>query len=520
MNIPAFALVVIAAAIWVFVQGEFYVMGNISWLTMSAQRIMEGKDILGHAYDNNPPLSILIYMPAVLLSDVLHLPIYRAIFLFTSLMIVLACFVTWIILKRIETLSHSEKIITITAFFLSVTIATGIFLSEREHYIAIWLLPFVLCQYCIIEKIKLPALLQIIAMTLGAITILIKPNFGIVPVAMIAMRMIQNRVFFSILKDRDFLILSAATLGYLWIVIAFFPGYAFVIFPDALALYFGSPAPFEQIYDNAILPLSFFAGAALVEALFSSKRLKSQRSFMFILYLCAGFALTGYITQGKGFEYHLIPTYVFLIPAAGLTAFHVCRLIQPSAHKLHSTLPFLFILILALSFIHWNHIPSPTHDKIEDAPLSLYLEENCTAPCSFYAFHHTVEMVNPTALYMTYDHASRFSTAWFLPNVIKMDFTGNKEQAHIMKQRFTSYIVEDIEYYKPSILLIAKDLPIEHYGPFDFMKYFGSDKNFRTLIEENYKKEPDTLTIDFSHYYTLAPYSLKQAEYDIYKKVK
>ena len=518
-RIFAVTFIAIAAVIWVFVQGEFYVQGNISWLTISAQRLLEGKDLLDHAYDNNPPLSILIYIPAVFLSDIFDLPIYRAIFVFTSLMITAACFVTWQILKRIDNLTSGERLLVITAFFLSVTIAASIYSSEREHYIAIWLLPFVLCQYCVTEKIKLPPFLQLIALSLGAISVLIKPNFGIVPVAMILMRMVQNKVFFSVLKDRDFLVLCAATLGYISSIIVFFKSYAFVIFPDAVALYFGSPAPFERLYENAVWPLSLFGCALFVEALFFSKRSRAQKSFILTLYLCAGFALTGYITQAKGFGYHLLPAYVFLITASSLSVFHLCALIKPGAYKMQTAISFFFILLPILVFIPWSNLTLPTHSAIKNAPLSRYLAENCPAPCSYYIFHHTVEMVNPTALYMDYDHATRFSGFWFLPKIIEEEFTGDTQKALKMKRRFTSYVVEDLEFHKPSILLIAKDLPVEHYGKFDFIEYFADDQSFHSLIEDHYKKEPDTITIDFSFYYSLKPYSLKQGEYDVYKRV-
>ncbi|MBI3442113.1 MAG: hypothetical protein HY052_09995, partial [Proteobacteria bacterium] len=60
---------------WLFFHIQSAVHGDVAFLSMAAQRVLAGQRMVDAYFDNNPPMSYLIYIPAALLSK-LGIPLW------------------------------------------------------------------------------------------------------------------------------------------------------------------------------------------------------------------------------------------------------------------------------------------------------------------------------------------------------------------------------------------------------------------------------------------------------------
>ena len=162
--------------------------------------------------------------------------------------------------------------------------------------------------------------------------------------------------------------------------------------------------------------------------------------------------------------------------------------------------------------------------------LAQFLDKNCVQPCSFFVFHSDIEIINPTALYKNYTHASRFPSYWFIPTLMRKIKQSEKEnQPEIFKEQLTKEIekfglfaAQDLKKYKPSILLIGTNIDVFGDGSFlDYVSFFSVNEEFKRTFLEDYKK---TGTFDFDRADYFRGTSMAQTfilKYDVYvRKIK
>lgn len=499
------------------VQGQYLVNGNISWLLIAAERLLDGLKLSEHIYETNPPLSIVAYTPHILFSKALGLPITVGAFYLTLIFVCLSTLTTHFIIKAFPFLSSTEKNVFILGYFLSVTLGTTVFFSEREHFVILSLVPFVLCQYAMARHIEIRKIIVIPVMIIGALCILVKPHYGLLPTVFILGRMIRQRKFSAFLKI-DFITLSIMTLAYIGIIFTFFSDYVEIIFPDVLTLYATNTAPVTAIL--LVRTYMFACAAICVLELFMEDLDKQKKSFLLFLYCCALLCLIPYFVQMKGFFNHIIPIYTFFLCALTLSIsfrmpyfFKRMKIVQ------------IIIPIICIAFIIHVQTPLntrfPKQTEIPNLPVARFLEKECTKPCTFFAFHGDIEIINPTAAYMGYTHASRFPSLWFIPKILTgLKSIDPQERAlyQKLKNSYTQRVADDLEYYQPSVIMIATDLSIGKLRTFDFMKFFGKNQKLGYIIKTKYEKG-EQFTFDRAEYFTGTTLEKTHIlKYDIYHR--
>lgn len=126
-----------------------------------------------------------------------------------------------------------------------------------------------------------------------------------------------------------------------------------------------------------------------------------------------------------------------------------------------------------------------------------------------------------TAAIMGYEFASRFGTFWSTLALIADLQSDNPEvsrAAQETKRRYAGYILEDLKYYDPSLIIIVKDAIVPtSETPMNFVEFFGDYKPLLNYIETNYNKEKDVFEFDRSAYFkgTTMNYAYMQ-RYDVY----
>lgn len=498
-------------------QGHYLVNGNISWLLIAAERLLNGQDLVQHIYETNPPLSILVYVPHIIFSKALGLPITVGAFYLTFLLVTLSTFTTYMIIKSFSFFTTSDKRIFVLGYLLSVTLAMTVFFSEREHLVILALVPFILCQYAMTRHIEIPKTILIPVMIIGAIGILIKPHYGLLPTVFLIDRMIRQKRF-NIFFDIDFMTLSIMTLAYIGMIFTFFHSYTEIIFPDVLTLYATTTQPIIVI--RSIQTYMYAALILCILEVFQNDLSQQKKNFLLFLYSCALLCLIPYFVQMKGFFNHVLPVYTFLICAMSLSiGFRIPRLFK------HLEIAHIIVPLVCLSFIVQVQTPLnkrfPKQTDIPNLPVARFLEKECQKPCTFFAFHGNIETINPTAAYMGYTHGTRFPSFWFIPKILTgVNSENTEERAYYqnLKNKYTQFVADDLLYYKPSIMIIAKELQIGAPTPFNFMDFFKENDDLRTIFEQDYEKDGE-FEFDNAEYFTGTTLEYTNIlTYDIYRR--
>lgn len=444
-------------------------------------------------YDTNPPLSILLYVPYIWISNITSIEAYNVLFWLTLAPIIFATIAVKKILACFIEKQHSH--ILSISFLCSVTIVPSLYFVERDHFIAMFIFPLICVQYCITQKIKVPAIWKYSILILAAITLLLKPHQGLIPLFMLLHRMyVQKKLW--IIQDIDFIILAATSILYVLVVFIFYNDFVTEMLPYIVDFYL----PYINFVDvfkklEVFFPLWMIATALALITYPNEKFLK-------ILCVTSGICLFVFTLLAKGFFYQLLPFItIFWILGTYLTTITL---------KTNNIL--IVILIFGLSYLFAPLRPHfPTHEEYKNNVITKYIKQNCAEPCSFLFLHTNMDIVNQISFYNkdTHVNASRFPAFWFQPALegfVSVDKDINLADA---KAHFSSLIAQDIKKMNPSLLVIPNS---KHEDP-NFITFYSTSPEFRKAIAP-YKKI-DTLTVDRTIFGYDEPYELT---WDIYKK--
>lgn len=446
------------------------VNSDVAWLSICAERLMNGGTLTDSCYDTNPPLSVLVYAPFIWLSQITSITIHHIIFWLTLAPIGFATLATYKLSKN--------KNLTV-AFLATITIIPSLYYAERDHFIAIMLLPFILLQFAITKKETINTSLKYSVLILGSLALLLKPHFGLIPIFMILHRMRYKRTLW-VIKDADFIILAMSCISYLTVILLFYNDFITQILPDVLEFYLG----YNNI-DGTLKKLTIYGPLWAIFCVGCTLYSKDYR--LKLLVPCAGLCLLVFTIQMKGFTYHLLPFFALIFP-----------LIFSSIPKIKA--PIILISIFAFSYIFSPLRPEyPTHHDYQNNEITDYINQNCTHPCSFYMLHENMDIVSQIAFYSGHTYATRFPAFWFQPQITK---TG--------KVRFSQYIAQDINKYNPALIFVPK-------ADNSLLDFYSVSPEFNKTIS-TYKKT-DELTVDRAFFYKDTKYDFSyELTWDVYTK--
>lgn len=511
---------------WLYNRITMSLAGNITWLLIGADRIFQGQSFLQHVYETNPPLCVFIYLPHVLLSYVLSLSLPTAATITTLAMIGLSVLTSSEILKRLTFISPLERHAMTVTIIASLTLLSDVFFADREHLVLLALVPFLLCQYAMTEKVKLPAVILYPTLLAGTIMILVKPHYGLLAVFMFLQRLIRQRRI-SIVLDHDFLLLSVMTVCYIGFVFIFHHDYVSQVFPDALSLYITSKdkhATLRMIFPH----LSAYLALFITELLMDDKA-KDKNRFLMTIYTLSLLSIIPAYVQMKGYSNHMLPALSLFLLALSFSMSSRCTRLPEFAKKHLYALPitlwvgFYAVMPLSTEF--------PRSYDIPKMPVADLLDEQCNGSCTFLAFHSDIEIMPTTAVYSHHKYGYRFPSFWFLPFMWAADLnldpafyapTGlTRDQLLQMKEKYTHYVTEDLIHYAPDVLLIGTNVSVLKDRNIDFIGFFSSNPEFKSEIEKHYIKVKN-FEFDRGLYFRGIPTLEKKHiyTYDVYKRIK
>lgn len=491
---------------------------DIAWLTIAAERLLRGGTMLGDAFETNPPLSILIMTPPVLLSWLTKIPLYYCTTLYSTAIIAASALAVRALLRRLDFLSARDADVLSAAYLIAMVIFPTIDYGERDHLVLAGMFPFVLWQICFTLGRPVPRKLSWAVLGFGALLILVKPHHGLLPTLVLLHRAFTQKRLFGIMRDPDFVALSYGVLLYISVIGIFFTDYTLQILPDVLSLYLpirepGMPG--QTLFYAGMVGVFAFAYLFLPAE-------KRQHHFTLFLFAAALVSLVPYYVQGKNYWYHLVPALVLYFAALTMMAQSLLiPLLARTPAALRGAQPFILIAALiagAYAFMPIN-TQFPTHAELRALPLSQRLAQ-CPAPCSFFMFNDNIGIIHPTALYTGREHASRFPGLWFLPVLVNYQVTGPEDGIKLgnLNQRYSTMLAADLARYKPHFLFIGQFIINRQTGrPFRLGAHFQGYADFAR--EWRHYEKIDTITLTNADYYRgTAMESDKPIVFDVYER--
>ena len=276
---------------------------DVSWLTVAAAKVMGGQRLYSQVMEVNPPLSVLLYMPPVLLARALGIAPETA----SAGLCVLAIAVSGLISGRIlapvlgADRTRAWRLAATSAFVLGVMPAVAF--GQREHIAVMALLPFLAVCLLRAEGRRPDWPLAVVAGLGMGVAVCIKPHFAAMAALPLAWSMWKGRSFRPWAQP-ELWAASAAALAYVAVVLIWFPNFLTDFLPVALAAYVPIRSPLWLLL---ILPGVPLAAGALVVA----RLMRLDGRWLAAPMLAAAGGGLAFLAQGKGWPYHAYPMLAF-----------------------------------------------------------------------------------------------------------------------------------------------------------------------------------------------------------------
>jgi hypothetical protein len=273
---------------------------DVSWLITLDEKVLAGARPYVDFLEVNPPASILLYMPAVMLAHLLHVrPEAVVIVLVFALALASLAFCARLLRGRLER-EDLLRLGTVAAFVILVLPCWAF--AQREHIALVAMLPM-LCIYFLRASGARPALGEaFIAGIGGGLAVIIKPYFAL-PLFLAELFVLwKGRRLLDLLAPEN-LQTAVLVLAYAGMVFAFYPEFTHTMLPLVTTLYVPAVVPLSgQIVNGSTL---LFVATMALTLLLGNKRLLAPIYAIPLLAAC-GF-MAGTWMQGKGWPYHGYP---------------------------------------------------------------------------------------------------------------------------------------------------------------------------------------------------------------------
>lgn len=286
---------------------------DVSWLLTAGERVLDGGRLYVDVLETNPPMSVLAYLPAIVLSRMTGLTAETIVdaFVFLGIVASLACCV--LLLRRNVNFTGVRGWSLLLLAFAALAILPTHTFGQREHIALIALLPFLAALIHRIMGGVPPRWLAIAAGLGAAVTLAFKPHFALaVYVPLFVLANVTRSSWRVLLLPEH---LSAAVAGLLYVIVTaiLWPQFFTDILPLLRDIYVPVKLPLMALLEKPAVSLWAIALLAIV-ALHRKHRLSPP--LVLIMATSAAFA-AAFMLQGKGWSYQSYPAIALALFALG-----------------------------------------------------------------------------------------------------------------------------------------------------------------------------------------------------------
>jgi len=299
MAIALFVAIVVRAMSWLNC--------DVSWLLTLGERVLAGARPYIDFTEPNPPASILIYLPAILIGRLFGFAPELAVTLLIFAGIFLCLWLCSRILSDSELFQPQDRPNLAALCCVLFLILPGDAFAQREHIALLALLPL-LCVYVLRARgAPVETTIAVLVGVGGGIAIAIKPYFAfalILPLAYVGWcRRKRGQSIMPLILMPEHLAVAVVLAAYAGVIVALFSDYFRVMLPIVLAVYAPSRAGIFVILGGTSLVL--IAMSTLVARAVGATEFRDPIVRIFTLAVF-GFAVA-MLVQAKGWQYHSYP---------------------------------------------------------------------------------------------------------------------------------------------------------------------------------------------------------------------
>lgn len=272
---------------------------DISWLIVNAEALLDGKELYKDIIETNPPLSVLLYVPAVLIERLTGLRAELVSLIITAL---IGLAVARLIRRRLDMAGvDGGGRLEAAAALVFLILPMGAY-GQKDHVAALIALPFCVELALLSDgRRKMSASVGVLV----GLSIAVKPQFSLAVLlpclwtALLAWRK-GDRSWPFLIVNRATVIAGLVVIGFQGFAYLLFPAFFSNVLPMVLEVY----VPVRQSLPTLLLSSKGF----LFPALLVLPLLYGPRTPLVEVIGAAGFGfLVAFLIQGKGWPYHLFP---------------------------------------------------------------------------------------------------------------------------------------------------------------------------------------------------------------------
>jgi len=290
----------------VLVRCFIWLNSDVSWLLTLAEQVLAGARAYVDYSEPNPPASIIIYVPAVLLAHIAWMPAEAAltILIFAGALTSLA--LVALALPNGALAQPRERSLLFALACALLLILPGDNFAERENIALIVILPMLALYARRAEVEPVAPALAVVAGLGGGSAIAIKPYFALallLPFLYVLWRGRARRGILAVLFAPEHLAAAFVVLAYGVALVRLFPDYTTHTLPLVLTLYVPLRYTVPLMLANPSVILVMVTGLAALGLGWREFR----APFIAIVSLAALGFTVALIAQGKGWPYHGYP---------------------------------------------------------------------------------------------------------------------------------------------------------------------------------------------------------------------
>jgi hypothetical protein len=273
---------------------------DVSWLFVIGEKIFAGQHLYVDIMETNPPMSVLLYMPTLILSHLTHVSAELLQIFLTLLLVTLSVGWSSRILYATGQIRHLARYRILAALAFGL-LPFGCY-SEREHFAVLLTLPAlaVIAARCTGHRFNWPTLVLV---GLGeGLSASIKPQMAFPILLAVGYAMVWTRSL-KIAFRIEHWIAAAVVAVYIGVVFVYFPEYITNMLPILMDTY--RPVRYSPV-DMALGDGAIAFYLFLTVIFLSARRDGLQPRLMIPVMASIGY-YASYMEQSKGWPYHLYP---------------------------------------------------------------------------------------------------------------------------------------------------------------------------------------------------------------------
>ncbi len=449
---------------------------------IEAQKLLAGGRFYDDIMETNPPLIVLLTVPGVLISQATGLDPWAA---FTAWVCVLIIISMLFASPYLGLLYPNRTGFAALLYFTTIALVPAYSFSQREHLTIVLFLPGLLWFAAREAGWRQPFSARcLVTLALAALGLLIKPFFLIAPAILIVLRAASHRDW-RMLFGVETIVMGSTSLIY---AIAVYVFYREWLSSAALAaqVYFAFESPWLMVLKN-FWRIEFAFATAVIAFLFTPLA-PERRAFLRQLTIAAAGFLAVAILQRKGWGYHVLPATLLTFLVLALLGPDLFELLMKKRRLGAPTRASFVAFSLTLMSVGGLSLDAAAHHFIPDYyQRRNFLNDPFVAAVDQYAggqpwvaLSTSVAPAIATSLVLDGQWSSRSMHQWLTPGIVLLreGAPDYRARARHLQELATSFVIEDLDRYRPKLVAVAVGRLQSIAAPFDFLAFFAEDENF------------------------------------------